>query len=128
MQYRALSPTGDYQFGLGSRNFLANSPATVAQAVQTRLLLSQGEWFLDVTEGTPYGTEILGEGTVPTYDLAIRARILGTEGVTDIASYSSSFNSAIRGVSVAVTIDTVYGSFVTENGVPIPITVQVPLP
>lgn len=107
MRYRALSPSGDFVFGPGSR-FLIDSPATVGQAVRTRLLLALGEWFLDMTEGTPYKTSILGTGTKAIYDQAIQERILGTQGVTSIESYAS-FLDEDRHLSVAATINTIYG-------------------
>ena len=109
MRYRALTPTGDMTFGKGSQNFLINSPAMVAQKVRTRLKLFTGEWFLDLTEGTPWGTEVLGTDTQNTYDIAIRDRILETEGVTSIVSYSSTFNAVTRNLTVTATIDTLYG-------------------
>lgn len=107
MRYRALSADGDYTFGQGNQNFLIDTPDAVAQAVKTRLLLMTGEWFLDKTEGTPYATEILGTGTAPFYDQAIRQRILDTQGVTGIAKYSS--RAVNRRLSVAATINTIYG-------------------
>ena len=109
MRYRALSPTGDYTFGQGSANFLVNTPETVAQAVKTRLLLMTGEWFLDVTEGTPYATDILGKGTQPLYDAAIQNRIKGTQGVTAVRFYESSLDPITRSLTVTATIDTLYG-------------------
>jgi len=109
MRYRELDENGDYAFGFGSTEFLVNSPAAVAQAVLTRLLLLQGEWFLDKTEGTPYSTLILGMGTKATYDGAIRERILDTEGVTEITAYASQWNPATRALSVQATINTIYG-------------------
>ena len=112
MRYRALSSTGDYTWGQGSANFLVNSPACVAQAVQTRLALDLGEWYLNTTDGTPYATEILGTGTMNLYDVAVQARILGTPGVQDIqaGSYSSTLNPATRALTIRCTIDTVYGA------------------
>ena len=110
MRYRKLDANGDYVVGQGVSEFLYNTPATVAQAVQTRLLLETGEWFLDVTEGTPYSTEILGEGTQPTYDDAIRTRILETENVTEITSYSSTLDPVTRALTVNATISTAYGA------------------
>lgn len=109
MRYRALSSTGDYTFGGGNNNFLIDQPATVGQAVQTRLKLLTNEWFLDVTEGTPYSTEVLGEHTAETYDSVIRDRILTTDGVTDIADYSSIRDPITRQLTVSATIDTIFG-------------------
>lgn len=102
MLYRTLDANGDYQLG----SFLSNSPAAVAQAVQTRLLLWRGEWFLDVTDGTPYMQDVLGHGT--NYDLEIQDRILSTPGVTEITSYSSSVVN--RALSVQCTLNTLYGA------------------
>jgi len=108
MRYRKLDANGDYSFGQSQNNFWVDVPDGVAQAVKTRLALLQGEWYLDSTEGTPYSTKILGTGTKDLYDIAIRDRILGTTGVNSIVSYSSSLNNRI--LSVAVTIDTIYGT------------------
>ena len=115
MRYRALSSSGDYTFGQSGANFLVNDAASVAQSIRTRLLLLEGEWFLDVTSGTPYATDILGKGTQALYDAALRARILGTQGVNSIISYSSELKK--RTLTVTSTVDTIYG----------PITVITPL-
>lgn len=109
MRYRALSASGDYTFGQSSANFLVNSPATVAQAVLTRLKLMTGEWFLDVTTGTPYREKILGAHRLATADPTIRARILGTPGVEGLESYFSSYDPATRKLNVSATINTIYG-------------------
>jgi hypothetical protein len=108
MRVRAQDADGDYTFGRGSGNFLANSPAAVAQLVMTNLLLKRGEWFLDQTAGTPWSTEILGYGTAPLYDLAIKQAVLDTQGVSSIASYSSNFNKATRALTVTMTILTAF--------------------
>ena len=113
MRYRALDENGDYSFGYSAANFLVDSPDTVAQAVQTRLGLIAGEWFLDTTEGTPYYTEILGKGTYLTYDNAIQTRILGTPGVVSLVAYSSSVNG--RSLVVSATVDTIYGQIVIKQ-------------
>lgn len=109
MRYRELSPTGDYVFGQGSQEFLVNSPQCVAQAVGTRLKLLQGEWFLDVTAGTPYSTQVLGTHTQATYDIAIQNEILGTEGVLSISNYTSNVDTVTRALGISATIDTIYG-------------------
>ncbi len=105
-----LDVNGDYVFGQGASEFLVNSSEAVAQAVETRLALISGEWFLDTTEGTPYLTQILGAGTSAVYDQAIKTRILGTQGVLSIVSYSSSKNTTTRALTVNASISTLYGS------------------
>lgn len=114
MRNRILSPTGDYTFGQGASEFLINTPAAVAQAVQTRLQLAQGEWYLDRDEGTPYSTEILGENTQDLYDQAIRERILGTPGVMAIVNYASYLDSE-RQLTVSCTINTIYGTTTVQQ-------------
>lgn len=114
MRYRALSAEGDYTFGQGAVNFLVDSPACVGQYVLTRLLLLKGEWFLDVDEGTPWGTEILGENTKPLYDQAIQQRVLDTPGVTGITEYGSIFDGQDRSLAVTMTINTRFGSAPVE--------------
>lgn len=109
MRYRALDADGDYSFGQGLANFLANSPACVGQAVLTRLKLMRGEWFLDQTVGMPYSTEVFVEGGKQTADQAARAVILGTQGVSSIENYSSSF-TANRAWIMSATINTIYGA------------------
>ena len=108
MRYRALDADGDMTFGHGQSDFLIDTPEAVAQAASTRLRLLTGEWFLDVEEGTPYATQILGNNTTPTYDEAIRERILDTQGVESIEDYSSSV--AGRQLTVQATVNTVYGA------------------
>lgn len=109
MRVRAMDANGDMTFGRGSQNFLINTPAAVAQTVLTRLKLNLGDWYLNLTDGTPWQTQVLGTGTQNTYDLAIRTRILNTVGVTGIVSYSSSRNPVTRSLTVNAVIDTAYG-------------------
>lgn len=116
MRYRALDADGDYTFGRGQANFLVDSPACVGQLVLTRLRLWEGEWFLDEGEGTPYEQKILGKGTVAVYDLAIRARILETQGVTGIQDYASSRDEQRR-LAVTARVSTQYGTDVTISTV-----------
>ena len=107
MRYRKQSSTGDYTFGFGQADFLINNPECVAQAVKTRLLLLRGEWFLDIDDGTPYADEILGKSNAMARDQAVRARILGTENVTEIVSYFSELVD--RNLSITATINTAFG-------------------
>lgn len=116
MRYRALDADGDYTFGQGQAEFLVDTPETVGQAVLTRLALWTGEWFLDLLEGTPYSTQVLGENTKPTYDQAIQERIIETPGVTAITEYASLLQG--RALSITATISTLYGSTTIQTSVP----------
>ena len=108
MRYRKLDSNGDYVLGTG-QDFYVNSPEAVAHAVQTRLALYRGQWFLDTTDGTPWRTDVLGKFTKQAYDSVIQNRILGTEGVTSIVSYDSQYDPNNRKLSIQCTINTAYG-------------------
>lgn len=72
---------------------------------------------LDITDGTPWRTEVLGKYTGPTRDMVLRARILETPGVTAITAYDSALNRDTRAFTAQATISTQYGAT----------TVQVPV-
>jgi len=110
MRYRKQDANGDYVWGHQQNDFWLNTPEGVAQAIKTRLLLFVGEWFLDVTDGTPWTTRILDKYTKDQYDAAIQDRILGTQGVTQISDYSSSVNTTTRTLTVDATVETQYGT------------------
>lgn len=114
MRYRKLDAKGDYTLGTGA-DFYQDQPEAVAQAVLTRLRLFAGEWFLDVTDGTPWRTEVLGKYTKDTYDTVISQRILSTPGVQGIATYSSSYDANKRALSIAATLDTIYGQATVQG-------------
>jgi hypothetical protein len=138
MRYRKLTAEGDMQFGHGSGDFWHNVPDAVGQAIKTRLLLFTGEWFLDTAAGTPWGGfplselvvrqgQILGEHTQLSRDMAIKERVLTTEGVTNIANYGSSFDPDARTFRINMVVDTIYGSSLEFTIMPA-VAAAVPVP
>lgn len=121
--YRALGPNNDPQMGHGSVNFLTDIDA-VAQAVQTRLNLFQGEWWENIAEGTPMWQSILGgSGKVrqqQAVSLILQQRILGTPFVTGIRNVQFLFNVATRQYSFAAVVETQFGSAVVTRNLPSP--------
>lgn len=115
MRVRGMDANGDMAFGKGGQNYLADSPSAVAQSIQTRLGLWTGQWFLDVTEGTPWPTDVLGKGAQATKDMAIRKRILTGPGVTAIATYSSSIDAS-RKMAVSGTVQTEFSETAAFEG------------
>ncbi|MCT4707342.1 hypothetical protein MUA04_02180 [Enterobacteriaceae bacterium H11S18] len=109
MRYRRESSSGDYSFGQGDNNFLTDSPECVAQAVNTRLQLWRGEWFLDTTQGTPYWQSVLGKRPDKAWPLILRDRVSQTPGVKSVLSVETS-QQAGRRVTFNATIDTLYGT------------------
>lgn len=117
MRYRKLTSTGDYSFGNSLRDFYIDIPEAVAQAVQTRLLLWLGEWYLDVTEGVPYLEGVIGKHPDPqaTADQTIKTVIQGTQGFADIIEFQSEINPDTRAYKVPICeIDTIYGPTAVE--------------
>jgi hypothetical protein len=108
MRYRRQDANGDYVFGHGDADFLVNSPAAVAQAIETRLRLFLGEYFLDTTVGMPWQTAVLGYNTSLVYDAAIRNCIEETQGFLSFVSYSSTLNKATRVLTVSAVVNTLY--------------------
>lgn len=109
MTVRKLSPTGDFTFGASQLNLMSNSPATVAQVVQTSLLLWLGEWYLDVTKGMPWLQGVLGKHNKETADVTIQDYILGVQGVTDIQDYVSIGEQPQRLYTGQCRVNTIYG-------------------
>ena len=106
---RALSPTGDMTFGQGSANFLRDTPAAVGQACLTRLKLREGEFWLDLSAGTPYWQHILARKDIGLASAVIRDRILGTPFAVSIQNYSCVFNETTRAFSVTGILTTAFG-------------------
>lgn len=109
MRVRKVDPiTGDMVFGGSQAAYHRDTPEAVAQIVESRLQLWSGQWYLDLDEGTPYEVEVLGRRTEAMRDPALRARILDTAGVTEIARYDSVLNRDTRGFTVSATIITAF--------------------
>lgn len=115
MRVRRMNSAGDMTFGQGSANFIIDEPAAVAQLVLTRLKLWTNQWFLDLNEGTPYSTQILGKNSKSTYDNAILTRLLETNGVVSILAYQSSLNDTSRLLTWSATLQTQYGTVQFTN-------------
>lgn len=123
MRYRKKSNSGDYTFGNSLKDFYINVPAAPGQAVQTRLQLATGEWFLDLSQGTPYIDGILAQKNTTQADNIIKNRTLKTQGIVSILSYESSFNPTTRAFSVVEKVETIYGNTVitTEGTSVVPV-------
>lgn len=121
LKYRRQDANGDFVLGTGN-DYHINSPAAVGQAVRTRLLLFQDEYHLDVTQGVPWSTEILGHGRT-AYDTIIRETITSTPGVDQLVSYTSAVSD--RTLTVNARISTIYGG---EISLSLPITPSISAP
>ena len=113
---RALGPNGDPLQGNGQNNFISDL-AAVTQIIKTRLLLFQGEWFLNLLDGLPLFQSILGaSGSQRSLQIIINlisARITGTPYVTGISSISASYLN--RSFSFKAQVETQFGTVFVTN-------------
>lgn len=117
MRYRKLDENYDMQFGNQQSDFWRDVPDAPAQAVLTRLRLWTQEWFLDLSDGTPYQDGILGIGTQETIEPILRQRISETQSVNDILSLDIQHDKDSRITYIATEIDTDYGAIIIEGTV-----------
>lgn len=83
--------------------FLTGKDAT-AQAVTRRLKLFLGEYFLNVSDGTPWFQQILGKTSRDIAAANIKSRILGTTGVVALAAFEFDFDARTRKITVNASI------------------------
>jgi hypothetical protein len=88
----------------------------VKQNIKIRLLMIQGEWFLNSQIGLPYFEKILVKNPdFSAIDVMIKATIVDTPEVTGITAYSSMFNKAARRLSISFQASTIYGNVTINN-------------
>lgn len=101
--------TGDLAFE--NRDLaLVSGAELVKQRLSVILQLFKGEWFLDAEAGIPWFQEILEKGVdEAVVDAILRKAITDTTDVNRLLSYESEIDAATRTITVAFTVDTVYG-------------------
>jgi hypothetical protein len=73
-----------------------------------------GEWFVDVTDGTPWNTEVLGERTQQTRDVVVRDRVNTTPNVTAMTAYQSQMDVNQRTWTATMAVATAYGAVILQ--------------
>lgn len=116
MKIRKLDTNGDIHFGYGDADFISDSAQTVAQKVVQRLRLWEGEWFLDVTAGTPWKARVLGRKYSRNIVQIIKQRIEETEGVQSVSSLDVSFDGNSRNLKINAHIMTEWGGAIVSVG------------
>lgn len=81
----------------GDEVVLSDLGSEVAQRLTVSFKFFQGEWFLELSEGTPYYAHILGKGPKEAVIRAIVSRILlATEGVAEVLNVSYLLDPSTR--------------------------------
>jgi len=108
MQVRRLDDSGDLI--TRGQMFLSGQEA-IAQTISTRLKLFYGEYFRDVTDGTPWFQQILGKfENMNAVEALLRNRIARSPGVIRLLSFALQFDLPTRKLSVQASVLTVYGA------------------
>lgn len=88
----------------------------IRQTITTRMMLWRGEYFRDITDGTPWAERILGKGvSLQSREAAIKLRITQTPGVQEIVSFEANFDLAQRKYTADVSVITDTGELVSAN-------------
>ena len=108
MTVRRLDPeTGDI---VTSGNQFVSEQTEVGQTISTRLKLYYGEYFRDITEGTPWFQSILTkQGTLSSKDGIIKSRIVQTPDVQQLIEYTTDYDINERRYSVNGRVLSTYG-------------------
>lgn len=116
---RNLGPNRDPLYGGGFNNFLYDLDA-VAQLIQTRLLLFEGEWWQDLTDGLPLFQSILGVAGAGKNSAAvsqlIQKRILGTPFVESLSDVQTSYQPTQRTFVFQCFVQTTFGTLQVNIG------------
>lgn len=114
MTVRRLDPdTGDIV--TSGQQFLTEREE-IAQTIKTRLRLFTGEYFRDITDGTPWFEVILNKNsTLSAKDSAIKRRILQTEGVVNLVSFASDYDINNRSFTISAEVLTDFGLLELEQ-------------
>lgn len=116
MTVRRLDPvTGDIV--TRGKHFITGQER-IAQTIKTRLRLFYGEYFRDITDGTPWFQVILDKNaSMSQRDAAIKRRIIQTEGVLQLTKFDADYDIASRKYTVSVEVLTEFGlTSVVFNG------------
>jgi predicted phosphodiesterase len=87
------------------------------QELKINLQNHKGNWFVDITEGIPYLENILGiRGGQDIADVLIKQAIKDTDNISNITSYTSSFEAREYRVLFSADLES-GGSITLELGV-----------
>lgn len=110
MLVRRIDGNHDMTFGHGIADMAVEAEAC-AQNVKTRLLLLQQEWFLDTDAGVPWRQDIMVKpANLALAESIVKRTILETEDVSELRSFSITFDRNTRRLTISATVANIYGS------------------
>lgn len=88
----------------------------VLQLVETRILTIQQEWFLDLSSGLPWYTEMMGRHTdVFTIRSYLSDEIIDTPGVESIQNIEADYDSLNRKLAISYKFTDIFGIQASGN-------------
>lgn len=116
MIVRAVDGNNDWTFGKGKNDYVSANKA-IEQDIQTRLQSFLGDCFFALDAGLDW-FNLLGSKNQLALELAVRASILNTEGVTGIVNVVINLEPSTRRIDMKYTVNTIY-TVVNASAVPI---------
>ena len=112
---RRLDAKGDPLRGSGLSNFLVDIDA-VSQIIATRLRFLMGEWYENLTDGTPAFQALLGYPiTMQALAMILSQRILSAPCVTGIKALQVTYRPQGRNFSFYASVLTQFGAISVTN-------------
>lgn len=94
-------------------------------AIDNRLSLQRGEWFLDTADGFPWYEDVLtGRPSGPAIREAVRKVLLDTPGVAEVVSLTVTADNATRTLDIDFVVQSDDGDVIDFSTIA-PVTVEV---
>ncbi len=82
----------------------------VTQAMKTKVLLYQAEWFLNLKAGVPWFQEIfVAPANIGRADELLQAEMLSVEGAEYFTKWDSTFDAGVRSLAILFDAVTAFG-------------------
>lgn len=89
---------------------MATGVDVIRQRIMLKLMIWQGEWFLDTEIGMPYVQELIGKrGTLDLLRRVVKKKIEDTDGVIEVTRISINLDAKTRNASINCDILTRHG-------------------
>lgn len=107
MNFRALTPQNDWQFGNGTESYAYGEQA-IGLNIKTRLLSFINNCFFDMGAGIDWFTYLGLPGKQQQTVLSVQASILQAYGVVSVNSVTLNLNDQTRAAVLTFNINTIY--------------------
>ncbi|WP_299074728.1 hypothetical protein [uncultured Paraglaciecola sp.] len=105
MIFRNLDSDGDWTFGIGKGNYVADNTA-IGLNIKTRILSWVNDCFFDLDAGIDWINRLGRKDTRAILEADLRRIILQSEGVTGIVSFDSTLTG--RNFTANYSVNTIY--------------------